>query len=59
MSEPVSTCRKSTLGIGLSQPESAFTVSQGASSVIFTETKTIYVDYSGQLQKAQIDNVED
>ena len=25
----------------------------------FTETKTVYVDYSGQLQKAQMDNVED
>ncbi len=25
----------------------------------FTETKTVYVDFSGQLQKAQIDNVED
>jgi aldehyde dehydrogenase (NAD+) len=25
----------------------------------YTETKTVYVDYSGQLQKAQIDNVED
>jgi len=25
----------------------------------YTETKTIYVDYSGKLQKAQIDNVED
>ncbi len=25
----------------------------------FTETKTVYVDYSGTLQKAQIDNVED
>ncbi len=25
----------------------------------YTETKTIYVDYSGRLQKAQIDNVED
>ena len=25
----------------------------------FTETKTVYVDYSGQLQKAQMDSVED
>ncbi len=25
----------------------------------FTETKTVYVDYSGRLQKAQMDNVED
>ena len=25
----------------------------------YTETKTVYVDYSGTLQKAQIDNVED
>ncbi len=25
----------------------------------YTETKTVYVDYSGRLQKAQIDNVED
>jgi len=25
----------------------------------YTETKTVYVDYSGSLQKAQIDNVED
>lgn len=25
----------------------------------FTETKTVYVDYSGKLQKAQMDNVED
>ena len=25
----------------------------------FTETKTVYVDYSGTLQKAQIDNVAD
>ncbi|MDX1530121.1 MAG: aldehyde dehydrogenase family protein, partial [Rhodothermales bacterium] len=25
----------------------------------YTETKTVYVDYSGKLQKAQIDNVED
>jgi alpha-ketoglutaric semialdehyde dehydrogenase len=25
---------------------------------IFTEWKSIYVDYSGKLQKAQIDNVE-
>lgn len=25
----------------------------------FTETKTVYVDFSGQLQKAQMDNVED
>ena len=25
----------------------------------YTETKTIYVDYSGKLQKAQIDNVQD
>jgi aldehyde dehydrogenase (NAD+) len=25
----------------------------------FTETKTVYVDYSGQLQKAQMDNVDD
>lgn len=25
----------------------------------YTETKTIYVDYSGKLQKAQIDNVDD
>ena len=25
----------------------------------FTETKTVYVDFSGQLQKAQIDNVQD
>ncbi len=25
----------------------------------FTETKTVYVDYSGQLQKAQMDNVKD
>lgn len=25
----------------------------------FTETKTVYVDYSGSLQKAQIDNVQD
>lgn len=25
----------------------------------FTETKTVYVDYSGELQKAQMDNVED
>ena len=27
--------------------------------VFYTETKTVYVDYSGKLQKAQIDNVED
>ena len=25
----------------------------------YTETKTVYVDYSGKLQKAQIDNVQD
>jgi aldehyde dehydrogenase (NAD+) len=25
----------------------------------FTQTKTVYVDYSGRLQKAQMDNVED
>lgn len=25
----------------------------------YTETKTVYVDYSGKLQKAQIDNVDD
>ncbi|TDI74984.1 MAG: aldehyde dehydrogenase family protein [Bacteroidetes bacterium] len=25
----------------------------------YSETKTVYVDYSGQLQKAQIDNVDD
>ena len=25
----------------------------------YTETKTVYVDFSGTLQKAQIDNVED
>ena len=25
----------------------------------YTETKTVYVDYSGKLQKAQIDNIED
>ncbi len=25
----------------------------------YTETKTVYVDYSGRLQKAQMDNVED
>jgi aldehyde dehydrogenase (NAD+) len=25
---------------------------------IFTETKTVYVDYSGQLQKAQMDSHE-
>jgi aldehyde dehydrogenase (NAD+) len=25
---------------------------------IFTEWKSIYVDYSGKLQKAQIDNAE-
>jgi hypothetical protein len=25
---------------------------------IFSEWKSIYVDYSGKLQKAQIDNVE-
>ena len=24
----------------------------------YTETKTVYVDYSGRLQKAQIDNVD-
>jgi aldehyde dehydrogenase (NAD+) len=25
---------------------------------VFTEWKSIYVDYSGRLQRAQIDNVE-
>lgn len=34
---------------------------EGAHTIydVFTEWKTVYVDYSGRLQRAQIDNVED
>ena len=28
-------------------------------SVLYTETKTVYIDYSGHLQKAQIDTAKD